>query len=44
MRVTDTKIPDVKVLEPTVFEDERGFFFESFNLRKFEEVIIFAAK
>jgi len=39
MRVTDTKIPDVKLLEPTVFEDERGFFFESFNLRKFEEVI-----
>ena len=39
MRVTDTKIPDVKLIEPTVFEDERGFFFESFNLRKFEEVI-----
>ena len=39
MRVIDTKIPDVKLLEPTVFEDERGFFFESFNLRKFEEDI-----
>ena len=39
MKVTDTKIPDVKVLEPTVFEDERGFFFESFNHKKFEEAI-----
>ena len=39
MKVTDTKIPDVKVIEPTVFEDERGFFFESFNQKKFEQAI-----
>ena len=39
MRVTDTKIPDVKIIEPTVFEDERGFFFESFNHKVFEEAI-----
>ena len=39
MKVTDTKIPDVKIIEPSVFEDERGFFFESFNYKKFEEVI-----
>ena len=39
MKVTDTKIPDVKVIEPTVFEDERGFFFESFNHKKFEKAI-----
>ena len=39
MKVTDTKIPDVKIIEPTVFEDERGFFFESFNQKKFEEAI-----
>ena len=39
MKVTDTKILDVKIIEPTVFEDERGFFFESFNHKKFEEVI-----
>jgi len=39
LKVTDTKIPDVKVIEPSVFEDERGFFFESFNHLKFEEVI-----
>ena len=39
MKVTDTKIPDVKIIEPTVFEDERGFFFESFNHKKFEDAI-----
>lgn len=39
MQVIDTKIPDVKIIEPTVFEDARGFFFESFNHRKFEEII-----
>ena len=31
MKVTPTAIPDVLVLEPKVFGDERGFFFESFN-------------
>jgi len=39
MKVTNTKIPEVKVIEPTVFQDERGFFFESFNHKKFEEAI-----
>lgn len=39
MRVTDTHIPSVKLIEPTVFEDDRGFFFESFNHKKFEEAI-----
>jgi len=39
MKVTDTMIPDVKIIEPTVFEDERGYFFESFNHKKFEEAI-----
>ncbi len=36
MRVIDTAIPDVKILEPKVFGDERGFFFESFNQEVFE--------
>lgn len=31
MRVTNTEIPDVKVLEPKVFGDDRGFFLESFR-------------
>ena len=29
MKVTPLKIPDVKLIEPDVFEDERGFFYES---------------
>jgi dTDP-4-dehydrorhamnose 3,5-epimerase len=33
--VTPTRLPDVLVLEPKVFGDERGFFFESFNQRDF---------
>ena len=39
MKVTPTHIPDVLVIEPKVFGDERGFFFESFNQAKFEEAI-----
>ena len=39
MKVTPLKIPDVKLIEPDVFEDERGFFYESFNQKKFNEVI-----
>jgi dTDP-4-dehydrorhamnose 3,5-epimerase len=31
MKITDTEIPDVKLLEPKVFEDDRGFFFESWR-------------
>lgn len=37
MRVTPTAIPDVLLIEPKVFGDERGFFFESFNQRAFQE-------
>ncbi len=37
MRVTSTAIADVLLLEPRVFGDERGFFFESFNERVFRE-------
>lgn len=39
MKITSTNILDVKIIEPIVFEDERGFFFESFNHKKFEEAI-----
>ncbi|EJL58073.1 dTDP-4-dehydrorhamnose 3,5-epimerase [Rhizobium sp. CF122] len=39
MKVIDTTIPDVKIIEPAVFSDDRGFFFESFNQRKFEAAI-----
>ena len=38
MQVIKTAIPDVLILEPQVFGDERGFFFESFNQQKFEQL------
>ncbi len=37
MKVTPTAIPDVLVIEPRVFGDARGFFFESFNRKAFHE-------
>jgi len=39
MKATPLAIPDVILLEPKVFGDERGFFFESFNQAKFEAAI-----
>ena len=39
MNVVKTNIPDVLILEPKVYKDERGFFYESFNAREFEEKI-----
>ena len=37
MKVIPSRIPDVLIIEPKVFGDERGFFFESFNARAFTE-------
>jgi dTDP-4-dehydrorhamnose 3,5-epimerase len=37
MNIIDTTIPDVKIIEPKVFGDARGFFFESFNSSQFHE-------
>lgn len=39
MNVTPLAIPDVLLIEPKVFSDERGFFFESFNQQQFEQAI-----
>jgi dTDP-4-dehydrorhamnose 3,5-epimerase len=39
MNVTPTAIPDVLLLEPKMFGDSRGFFYESFNQRAFEAAI-----
>jgi len=36
MQVVHTAIPEVLIIEPQVYGDERGFFFESFNQQKFE--------
>ena len=37
MRVTPTALPDVLLIEPRIYGDERGFFFESWNRRAFAE-------
>ncbi|WP_415844497.1 dTDP-4-dehydrorhamnose 3,5-epimerase [Stutzerimonas zhaodongensis] len=39
MKVIPQAIPEVLLLEPRVFGDERGFFFEGFNQRQFEEAV-----
>ncbi|QYY32305.1 dTDP-4-dehydrorhamnose 3,5-epimerase [Cupriavidus pinatubonensis] len=38
LNVIRTEIPEVLILEPKVFGDARGFFFESFNSKQFEEI------
>ena len=39
MKVVATAIPDVLLLEPTIYEDARGFFFESFNQKRFDDAV-----
>lgn len=39
MKIYESKIPDVKIIEPKVFGDERGYFYESFNAKIFEEAV-----
>ena len=39
MQVTSAAIPEVLIIEPKVFGDDRGFFFESFNQAQFETAI-----
>jgi len=39
VKVTPLKIPDVLLIEPNVFEDERGWFYEAFNQKKFHDVV-----
>jgi dTDP-4-dehydrorhamnose 3,5-epimerase len=39
LKLTHTAIPDVLIIEPKVFGDQRGFFFESFNRRQFASLI-----
>ena len=38
MQVVQTAIPDLLILEPKVFADDRGFFFESFNQQTFQKL------
>ena len=39
IQVTATELPEVKIIEPKVFGDARGFFYESFNAREFAELV-----
>ena len=39
MNVIQTEIPGVLIIEPKVFADERGFFMESFNQQRFNEIV-----
>lgn len=38
MKIKDTPLKDCYIIEPTVFEDDRGYFFEKYNEEKFEEL------
>ncbi len=38
MKIKTTSLKDCYIIEPTIFEDERGYFFEKFNEKKFEEL------
>ena len=37
MKITNTTIPEVLIIEPKVYDDDRGYFFESFNAAAFEQ-------
>lgn len=39
MKLIETSIPDIKIIEPDVLSDERGFFYESFHQQKFEDAL-----
>jgi len=39
MKISHTKFAEVVVIEPDIFRDERGFFFESFNQKKFNDLL-----
>jgi dTDP-4-dehydrorhamnose 3,5-epimerase len=39
LKITHTAIPDVLIIEPKVFADQRGYFYESFNRRQFASLI-----
>lgn len=38
MKIKETPLKDCYIIEPTVFEDDRGYFYEKFNEQKFEEL------
>lgn len=40
MKVIKTKIPEVKIIEPAVYKDDRGFFMETWQHKRFEELVV----
>ena len=38
MKIKETPLKDCYIIEPTIFEDERGYFFEKVQRKKFEEL------
>jgi len=44
MKAIPTAIPDVLILEPQLFGDERGFFYESYNAKRFHELTAFSGE
>ena len=43
MNITDTKIEGLKIIEPRIFPDDRGYFYESYNEKKYREAGIDAS-
>lgn len=39
MKILDTKIDDIKIIEPQVYGDDRGFFYESFQVERYQEML-----
>ena len=39
MEVIQTEIPDVKIIQPKVYEDDRGFFLETFEQKRYQEML-----
>ena len=39
MKIIDTALEGVKIIEPRIFGDDRGYFFESWNEKKFSEAV-----
>ena len=36
MKIIPSKIPEVLIIEPDIFEDQRGFFYENYNQKKYD--------
>lgn len=39
MHIVETRIPDVKIIQPKVFGDDRGFFLETFERKRYQELL-----